>query len=232
MSDALDICVQRALATAWAQNGLRREYMAFSLGNWPIDDLIGAPLCLTDLLIAARRELGAVRVEDVLASLDRFTVWKLRTLAPFGRGTYDYRLVGAGPERSVLLRLGEHPNNGLMCVLMRDESPNLEAEVFGHLRGAPLEEGIPLPSVGLSRSQLDGLVESELENALEGDGSYSAQGIASEIAEKLGNPPEEEHDVESVLAAEAQLRITSWSTRLALVSLQSTLGDVLAYDLV
>lgn len=229
MTDKLDGVILGVLARGWSDNSLRREYMGCSLPDWPLANLIEAPLSFSDFYVAARREVGAVTRSDIAPALDRHTLWQHDVVAPFGRGDYSYRLV-AGPEHSVLLRLGDHPNNGIMCVFAAGDGLDIEADVAARL---PVVGDHPRTAVDdIPSTRVASAVQTAILAAWENQAEYSSQGIASEILPLLADVPMEcEAAAGAALSTVVQRQITAWSHRLLIVSIQSTLGDVLAFDL-
>jgi hypothetical protein len=231
LNDNLKTCLVETFVRHWNANGPRREYASWALAGWPLNDTIGAPLSQQDMYVAARRALGEVSMRDISAALEQLSVWSQIVTAPTDRGVFHYQLSGVHEDLRMMLRLGEHPRNGIMCLLPKTDNPDLADEYAALLcPAAPLNNEL-LMLIGQERLR-DVLEQKLLEIARSGD-EFSFADLAFKLQPTLfPNQIRERDDIAEDLA---QLIVHTWakiSHRLLIVSLQSTLGDVLAYDLV
>jgi len=234
MNENLARCVHEAIARSYFENLERRQNLAIALPNWPTSNLIQAPLNMLDLYVTARRNFGTVTIAEIKEVIREYSAWEAKVIAPFGRGIYEYWLVLARQGQYALLRLGEHPNNGVMSLIDAPTKEIANRELARYFTG--IEFNVEDPGVKyltVSPAEFRDIVLDVLLQKINEEASFEVQEIAFALLK--ANPKIVEVDPEleiNPFPSLVQSAITSVSHRVLVVSMYSILGDILAYDLI
>jgi len=231
MISPIEKCLLEAIADVWVANKPRRDNMAVSLPNWPVQNFIGAPLCLNDLYVMVQRKFGAVSFDEFEEAFAPFLRWQLNVIAPHVRGSYSLRLMRVSPKHHAIIRFGEQPDNGIMCVLEEDDRPTLQTELERRLDMVDAEEEVQALLEELAVSQISTEIELAWLRICDDGGDLSAFNVAHEFSSTL----EANHLTPAqldVLPIFIQATITSWSHRIGVLSLQSVIGNAIAFDII
>jgi hypothetical protein len=232
MSELLEACIRRTLMKAWMDNKKRRDYTSLALPNWPLTDTIGAPLHYHDLYVAARRECGMVTHAILAKALGAISIWFDAKAAEGEQCFHQFWLVGLTPDTCMLLKFGPAPRTGIMCVLQTTTSPDLGRELEAYVPAAADPISPSLLAAQVQPADLEPLVEQELLKAWDAHQCFTLYGITNKILPNLVKVVPETEDAESdALYRMVASLITGLSHRLFTLSLQSTLGDILSFDL-
>jgi len=196
-----------------------------------------APLCISDLQVAANRKLGygsKTQIAEALAALSSTSFNGISLSFP---GMDQYRLVAVSDEICVLLRLGVNPNSGIITVFTKHNNPNIDEDLPPFVKGLPMSVySDVLGDLGQTPEYFSEIANQAFLDIVDAQNGFDIIYTIKELAEKIASvTPSNADSSEDFrifrLEIVAGMYLSGYSRRVLIINMFSTLADLLAIDL-
>lgn len=214
---------QNVVFNHWHLNQARREEIV-SLGIQSVHR-VSAPLSKQDLYVAVRRSGVDIARAEIDNVLNRSSIASLEVVGPDDFGMLSYRAIPLGPEHCILLRMGMHPDSGIVDAINSKDSPDLA----GHLNQLIYKAPLSRPSYKETISP--DAIETALGALVESGERFTAYSVVEQLVPLIWPGRVMEGEVLHALASNVRVVLDSWSFRILCASIRLRMADVIAIDI-